>query len=442
MTHFAVADGLLDAQTLRAAGTAPYGGADVGECRAAAAAVRGTDLASWHAAWTSTAGTVLALAQAEQAAGRLESARLAFFRASSYFRTAGVMLLGAPLDPRLADSYARQASAFRSGAALLTPPPEILQIPYEGTTLPGYFFRAGPDPAPRATVILTGGYDGTAEELYFANGAAALARGYHVLAFDGPGQGAALVRQGLVLRPDWEAVITPVVDYLLTRPDVDPDRVALIGLSLGAHLAPRAASAEHRLAACIADCGAYDLFAAAVARIPGVLAGGITGGQPLAAAVLGRLLQALAGRPTAGWALRRGAARARRRQPARLPARPAAVLAGGAGGRHYLPGPGVRCRGRRHQRLRPAAGRGPDRREGVHPLHGGRGRRRSLRGGRPDPLSRAVLRVAGPAAAPRGSGAAAAALLVTGPPGGSALGYDPAAVATASGIITSWVLLV
>jgi alpha-beta hydrolase superfamily lysophospholipase len=306
MTHFAVADGLLDAQTLRAAGTAPYGGADVGECRAAAAAVRGTDLASWHAAWTSTAGTVLALAQAEQAAGRLESARLAFFRASSYFRTAGVMLLGAPLDPRLADSYARQASAFRSGAALLTPPPEIVQIPYEGTTLPGYFFRAGPDPAPRATVILTGGYDGTAEELYFANGAAALARGYHVLAFDGPGQGAALVRQGLVLRPDWEAVITPVVDYLLTRPDVDPDRVALIGLSLGAHLAPRAASAEHRLAACIADCGAYDLFAAAVARIPGVLAGGLTGGQPLAAAVLGRLLQALAGRPTAGWALRRG----------------------------------------------------------------------------------------------------------------------------------------
>jgi alpha-beta hydrolase superfamily lysophospholipase len=306
VTHFAVADGLLDAQTLRAAGTAPYGGADVGECRAAAAAVRGTDLASWHAAWTSTAGTVLALAQAEQAAGRLESARLAFFRASSYFRTAGVMLLGAPLDPRLADSYARQASAFRSGAALLTPPPEIVQIPYEGTTLPGYFFRAGPDPAPRATVILTGGYDGTAEELYFANGAAALARGYHVLAFDGPGQGAALVRQGLVLRPDWEAVITPVVDYLLTRPDVDPDRVALIGLSLGAHLAPRAASAEHRLAACIADCGAYDLFAAAVARIPGVLAGGLTGGQPLAAAVLGRLLQALAGRPTAGWALRRG----------------------------------------------------------------------------------------------------------------------------------------
>jgi alpha-beta hydrolase superfamily lysophospholipase len=306
VTHLAVKDKLLDAQTLRAAGVAPYGGADIGECLTAAVAVRGTDLTSWHAAWTSAAVTALALAESEQAAGRLQSARLAFFRASSYFRTAGVMLMGTPLDPRLVESYARQTSAFRSGAALLAEPPEILQIPYENTTLPGYFFRAGPEPAPRAAVILTGGYDGTAEELYFSNGAAALARGYNVLAFDGPGQGTALIRQGLVLRPDWEAVITPVVDCLQTRPDVDPARVALIGLSLGGYLAPRAASAEHRLAACIADCGSYDLFAAAMRRIPGPLAGGVTGGQPLAAAVLRRILQGLARKPTAGWALRRG----------------------------------------------------------------------------------------------------------------------------------------
>jgi pimeloyl-ACP methyl ester carboxylesterase len=286
VTHLAVKDELLDAQTLRAAGAAPYGGADIGECVTTARAADGTDLSSWHAAWTSTAVRVLALAESEQAAGRLESARVAFFRASSYFRTAGVMLLGAPLDPRLVESYERQTSAFRSGASLLAGPPEVLEIPYEGTTLPGY--------------------DGTAEELYFFNGAAALARGYNVLAFDGPGQGAALTRQGLVLRPDWESVITPVVDYALTRPDVDPAKIALIGLSLGGYLAPRAAAVEHRLAACIADCGSYDLFAAALKRIPGPLAAGITGRQPLAAAVLRRVLATLASKPTAGWALRRG----------------------------------------------------------------------------------------------------------------------------------------
>jgi len=287
-------------------GSAPYGGADIGECLATAARVRGTDLTSWHDAWVSTAAAALALAEGELAAGRIESARLAFWRSSSYFRTAGVMLMGTPPDPRLLDTGRRQADAFRRGAALLAAPPEILQIPYEGTTLPGYFFRAGAERRPRATVILTGGYDGTAEELYFCNGAAALARGYHVLAFDGPGQGAALLQQGLVLRPDWENVVTPVVDYLLSRPDVDASRIALIGLSLGGYLAPRAASAEHRLAACIADCGSYDLYAAALERIPGPLAGGLMDGRSTASAVLLRILRTLERKPTAGWALRRG----------------------------------------------------------------------------------------------------------------------------------------
>jgi pimeloyl-ACP methyl ester carboxylesterase len=306
MTRVGIKDVLLDAQTLRTAGSAPYGGADIGECLAAAARVRGSDLDSWYDAWESTAIAALTLAEGELAAGRTESARLAFWRSSSYFRTAGVMLMGTPPDPRLVDSYTRQTDAFRRGAALLGVPPEIVQIPYEDTTLPGYFFRAGEGQRPRATVILTGGYDGTAEELYFFNGAAALARGYHVLAFDGPGQGAALLRQGLVLRPDWENVVTPVVDYLVCRPDVDASKIALIGLSLGGYLAPRAASAEHRLAACIADCGSYDLFASALERIPGPLASGLAEGGGTAAAVLRRVLRILERKPTAGWALRRG----------------------------------------------------------------------------------------------------------------------------------------
>jgi pimeloyl-ACP methyl ester carboxylesterase len=304
MTRIAVRDTLLDAQVLRAVGSAPYGGADVGECLAAARRVRGTDLGSWHDAWAAAAASARALAEAELDAGRTETARLAFFRSASYDRTAGVMLLGGAADGRLTAAYARQTQAFRRGAELLARPPEIVSIPYEGTTLPGYLFRCSDEVAP--AVILTGGYDGTAEELYFFNGAAALARGYHVLAFDGPGQGAALLGQGLVLRPDWENVISPVLDWLLTQPGVDPARVALIGLSLGGYLAPRAASAEHRLAACVADCGSYDLFASALARVPGPLAAGYQAGRARPTAMLGRILDFVARQPTGGWALRRG----------------------------------------------------------------------------------------------------------------------------------------
>ena len=74
------------------------------------------------------------------------------------------------------------------------------------------------------------------EESYFAIAAAALARGYNVLAFDGPGQGAALREQRLVFRPDWEAVITPVVDFALTRHEIAPTRISLFGYSLGGYL--------------------------------------------------------------------------------------------------------------------------------------------------------------------------------------------------------------
>ena len=79
--------------------------------------------------------------------------------------------------------------------------------PSRARPFPGTSSGVDDDRRPRATVILTGGYDGTVEELYFFNGAAALARGYNVLAFDGPGQGAALLQRGLTLRADWENVV-------------------------------------------------------------------------------------------------------------------------------------------------------------------------------------------------------------------------------------------
>src|SRR5512133_2319840 len=146
MTRLVIDDALLDAQLLRVTGTALYGGADLGECLATAGRLNGTDLTSWHDEWVATAESALALGEQAELDGALESARLAYLRASSYFRSAGIMLLQPPLESRLVATTRHQTEAFRRAAALMPIPPEILEIAFEGTTLPGYFFRASDDP--------------------------------------------------------------------------------------------------------------------------------------------------------------------------------------------------------------------------------------------------------------------------------------------------------
>ncbi|MCD2195397.1 alpha/beta fold hydrolase [Actinomycetospora endophytica] len=298
-------DDLFDAQFVRALAYVRSGGAEVGECIGTAHRITTMDPELWYREWLATAQRAEQDAVASSLAGDRAGARGAYLRASNYYRTAGLFLMGAPVDDRFRHAAARQTDTFRSGAALFASPPEILAIPYEGTTLPGYFFRAADDGRPRPTVILTNGYDGTVEELYFANGAAALERGYHVLAFDGPGQGSVILDQGIPFRPDWENVVTPVVDLAVARPDVDPDRLVLIGWSFGGYTAPRAATVEHRLAACVADSGPYDLYDAAVSRIPGALAHQLPDGNRVALALLDRALDSTMHKPSAGWALRR-----------------------------------------------------------------------------------------------------------------------------------------
>jgi pimeloyl-ACP methyl ester carboxylesterase len=299
-------DPVFDGQLLRALNHVYYGGADVGECISTATRIREGDATSWHDQWSATAQRVYSSAESSFQQGHSQSAREAWLRASNYFRTSYIFLMSAPLDPRVTRQFDLQVDAFRKAAALFSPPAERIEIPYEGGALPGYFYRANIDGQRSCTLILTGGYDSTAEELYFFGAAAAIRRGYNCICFDGPGQGAALIKQGLPSRPDWENVIRPVVDYLLTRADVDPLRIALMGLSFGGYLAPRAASFEPRLAALIADPGQYSLFEAVEDRVPGFLRAGLTGKSPFATAILQRVFSSMVGHPTRGWALRRG----------------------------------------------------------------------------------------------------------------------------------------
>ena len=96
---------------------------------------------------------------------------------------------------------------------------------------------------------------------------AAQQRGYTVITFDGPGQPGPRYRDGLVFRPNWESVVSPVIDWAAARPEVGPARIALFGLSMGGGLAPRAAAFEPRIAALICIDGIYDIGQAYTQRL-------------------------------------------------------------------------------------------------------------------------------------------------------------------------------
>ncbi|MGW8782274.1 alpha/beta hydrolase family protein [Streptomyces sp. NPDC055796] len=256
-------------ETLRSMSHIAYGGADFGEVVSTGERIIEGDYDSWYVEWMATADRVSQEAQKALAAGHRISARDGFLRASNYYRSAEFFLHGHPCDPRHDDAYDRSVACFKAAAELFTPAIEPVEIPYEDTTLPGYFYRVDDSGTPRPTLIMHNGFDGTAEELHFFGAMAAVERGYNVLTFDGPGMPGPRHHQGLVFRPDWENVITPVVDFTETLPEVDGSRIALLGVSMGGILAPRAAAFEHRLAALIAVDGLYDLGQTVVRNVPG-----------------------------------------------------------------------------------------------------------------------------------------------------------------------------
>jgi pimeloyl-ACP methyl ester carboxylesterase len=160
-------------------------------------------------------------------------------------------------------------------AELFSPAFEPIEIPYEGTTLPGYFYRVDEEDngnnnsnAPRPTLIAHGGFDSTLEELYTSAAAPALERGYNCLTLEGPGQGRVIRKQKIPFRYDWEKVVTPVVDYALSLKQIDSKKIALMGISMGGYLAARAAAFEHRISACILYNGVYDGYESFASSFP------------------------------------------------------------------------------------------------------------------------------------------------------------------------------
>lgn len=261
-------DGQFSFQTLRLLSEVPSGQADINEVVETARRIPEGDIERWREEWAHTADRIRHHAEEFERQEHLISAAECYLRASNYYRAAtfytGLSLFdgcGDDVKRRLEELEESSLACF-SHMIELSGEAEPVKIPYENTELPGYFYRADcMDGKPAPTLIMLNGFDGTKEEFY-SYALAARKRGMNTLTLEGPGQGEVIHKMHLPFRPDYEKVITPVVDFLLRKECVDPRRIVLWGESFGGYLAPRAAAFEHRLAGCIANSGVYDFMGA------------------------------------------------------------------------------------------------------------------------------------------------------------------------------------
>ena len=237
-------------------------GAEVGEAFYAASHIKDGDAASWQDEWYKLAQRVEARGQRSLARGHKVSARDQLQRAAYYYRFSILSIL--PHDPRFKDRALTFRGLMKKAGGLFDPALEYIEIPFEGTLLPGYFRKATAGDRRSKTLIMIGGGETFAEDLFFYIAPQAYARGYNFMTVDLPGQGL-LPLKGKVFRADAHVPMRAVIDYALSRSDVDPERLAAYGISGGGGFVPQAAMHDPRIKAIAmssAVVDAYPLFEA------------------------------------------------------------------------------------------------------------------------------------------------------------------------------------
>jgi pimeloyl-ACP methyl ester carboxylesterase len=230
-------------------------GCEIGEAFRTAANIKAGDAASWQAEWAKTAGLAAARGEHSLTQGHRVSARDQFQRASYYYRLALLAML--PDDPRLKEFAGKSRALLKKAGALFDPPLEYFEIPFEGTVLPGFFRKAATGTEPAKTLIMIGGGETFAEDLFFYIAPQAYERGYNFMTVDLPGQGL-LPLEGKCFRPDMQVPMKAVVDYALKRPEVDRERLAIYGYSGGGGFVPQAAQHDPRIKAIVMNACVVD----------------------------------------------------------------------------------------------------------------------------------------------------------------------------------------
>ncbi len=217
----------------------------------------------WRDAWLELAHILESRAEGKAGITRSEDMFLA-----SLYHTISEHFVN-PNDPRRLEGYRDVLRCFEAAREAAIFKLERVLVPFEGTTLPAYFMPAIGRTDARPTAIFICGLD-TTKELWFLRAREQFAlRGINCLFIDTPGIGEALRLQQLYTRHDYEKPVGAAIDYLVTRREVDAERIGLVGSSLGGYYVARASAFEPRLKATIAWGAIYDYHHVWVQRMAG-----------------------------------------------------------------------------------------------------------------------------------------------------------------------------
>ncbi|KAK7052045.1 2,6-dihydropseudooxynicotine hydrolase [Favolaschia claudopus] len=254
-------------QLLNLLGMATYRGADVAEVLGAAQVIVPGNFSSYNNTFAELA--TRKQAQASVAKNKV-NARDTFFQAAAYWRDADFFNHGNQSDPIIDEYWTNQLECFTAANSALPVPGEYVTIPTASNfSAIGIFYAADSDTSTEKPTLLVGnGYDASQEDSYHSSCVAALERGWNCMTYEGPGQPTVRRQQKIGFISEWEKVVTPVVDYLANRTDVDMDRLALSGISFGGYLAARAAAFEPRIKALLLNPGVVTVQDGFLGQLP------------------------------------------------------------------------------------------------------------------------------------------------------------------------------
>jgi dienelactone hydrolase len=249
-------------------GRGTYGGVDINDLHKIGRMLEGKigDDGAWFEAFVKVADETRYHAEGFRSTEHPVSAAAFYLRACHYYQM-GERYRTHKDQPAI-DAYRQSIECFHAFVAQTDLKIDIVEVPFEGKSLPGYFVHAQNAKSERTPcVVFFDGLDITKEIQFVCGVPDLIKRGISVLLVDGPGTGEAIRFRGMPLRHDYEVAGSACIDYLETRTDVDAKKIGIVAISLGGYYSPRCASLEPRFAACIAWGAIWDYHAVWKRRI-------------------------------------------------------------------------------------------------------------------------------------------------------------------------------